>query len=157
MKRLRYEDGPVDETDVRILDALIDNARVSLAELARLVGLSPPSVSERVKRLEEAGVIDGYTVTINPKALGYALALWLRIRPIPGQLDKVAELLRNMPEVVECDRITGEDCFLARAYVSSVDDMEALVDEIIPYAMTNTSIIQSSPVPKRLPPIRRSI
>jgi len=154
MKRLRYENGPVDEADLRILDALIDNARVSLAELARLVGLSSPSVSERVKRLEEAGVIEGYTVTINPKALGYPLALWLRIRPIPGQLEKVAELLRNMPEVVECDRISGEDCFLARAYVASVDAMESLIDEIIPYAMTNTSIIQSSPVPKRLPPIR---
>ncbi|GER02263.1 AsnC family transcriptional regulator [Iodidimonas gelatinilytica] len=154
MKRLRYENGPLDEADVRILDALIDNARVSLAELARLVGLSPPSVSERVKRLEEAGVIEGYTVTVNAKALGYPLALWLRIRPIPGHLEKVAELLRNMPEVVECDRITGEDCFLARAYVSSVDAMESLIDEIIPYAMTNTSIIQSSPVPKRLPLIR---
>jgi len=154
MKRLRYENGPVDEADLRILDALIDNARVSLAELARLVGLSPPSVSERVKRLEEAGVIEGYTARINPKALGYPLALWLRIRPIPGQLEKVAELLRNMPEVVECDRISGEDCFLARAYVSSVDAMESVIDEIIPYAMTNTSIIQSSPVPKRLPPIR---
>lgn len=154
MKRLRYENGPVDETDVRILDALIDNARLSLAELARLVGLSPPSVSERVKRLEEAGVIDGYTVSINPKALGYPLAFWLRIRPIPGQLERVAKLLQSIPEVVECDRITGEDCFLARAYVSSVEDMESLIDEIIPYAMTNTSMIQSSPVPRRLPPIR---
>lgn len=154
MKRLRYEDGPIDEVDARILDALIGNARVSLAELARSVGLSPPSVSERVKRLEEAGVIDGYTVTINPKALGYPLALWLRIRPIPGHLEQVAELLRNLPEIVECDRITGEDCFLARAYVTSVKDMESLIDKIIPYAMTNTSIIQSSPVPKRLPPIR---
>lgn len=153
MKRLRYEDGPLDETDARILDALIENARVSLADLARRVGLSSPSVSERIKRLEEAGIIGGYTVKINPEALGYPLSAWLRVRPIPGELKKVAEILRGLPEVVECDRITGDDCFMARAHVRSVEDLEALIDKIIPYATTNTSIIQSSPVPRRLPEI----
>lgn len=153
MNRLRYENGPLDEVDAEILAALIDNARLSVAELARRVGLSAPSVSERIKRLEEAGVIAGYRVEINPAALGLPLAAWLRIRPMPGQLQRVAEILRGLPEVVECNRITGEDCFLARAYVGSVEDLEALIDEIIPYAMTNTSIIQSSPVPRRLPPI----
>ena len=155
MKRLRFENGALDDTDGRILDALIDNARISLADLSRRVGLSSPSVSERVKRLEEAGVIGGYTVKINPEALGLPLSAWLRIRPIPGQLQKVAEVLRGLPEVVECDRITGEDCFIARAHVRSVEDLEALIDEIIPYATTNTSIIQSSPVPRRLPSIPR--
>jgi Lrp/AsnC family leucine-responsive transcriptional regulator len=153
MKRLRYENGPLDGTDARILEALIADARVSVAELARAVGLSPPSVSERIKRLEEAGVIGGYTVKINPAALGLPLAAWLRIRPIPGQLSKVAEILRALPEIVECDRITGDDCFLARAHVRSVDDLEKLIDRVMPYAMTNTSIIQSSPVERRLPPI----
>lgn len=155
MKRLRYENGGLDDIDLRILSALIDNARVSLAELSRDVGLTPPSVSERIKRLEEAGVIGGYTVKINPEALGLPLAAWLRIRPIPGQLQKVAEILRGLPEVIECDRVTGEDCFIARAHVPSVEDLEALIDEIIPYAMTNTSIIQSSPVPRRLPVIQK--
>lgn len=153
MNRLRYENGPPDGIDVRILDALIDNARISLADLARKVGLSSPSVSERMKRLEEAGIIGGYTVKVDPKALGYPLAAWLRIRPIPGQLQKVADILRSLPEVAECDRITGEDCFMARAYVGSIEELEALIDKVMPYAMTNTSIIQSSPVPRRLPPI----
>ena len=153
MKRLRYKNGAVDETDRRILDALIANGRISLAELARTVGFSPPSVSERLKRLEEAGVIDGYTVNINLQALGYPFAVWFRIRPVSGQLQKVAGILRGMPEVVECDRITGEDCFIARAYVRSVADLERLIDQVIPYAATNSSIIQSSPVPRRLPPI----
>lgn len=153
MKRLRYQNGDLDEIDARLLSALIEDARLSLAELARRVGLSSPSVSERLKRLEEAGVIEGYSVTVNPEALGLPLAAWLRIRPMPGQLKKVAEILRGLPEVVECNRITGDDCFLARAHVRSVEDLEALIDEIIPYAMTNTSIIQSSPVPRRLPPI----
>jgi len=155
VKRLRYENGDLDATDVRILDALVVDARISIADLARSVGLSPPSVSERIKRLEEVGVIEGYTLTINPKALGLPIAAWLRIRPIPGQLQKVADILRGLRESVECDRITGEDCFIARAHVQSVDDLEKLIDQVIPYAMTNTSIIQSSPVKRRLPPILR--
>ena len=153
MKRLRYESGPLDAVDARIVAALADNARISVADLSRRVGLSSPSVSERLKRLEEAGVIQGYTVRLNPEALGLPLAAWLRIRPVPGQLRKVAEILSGLPEIVECDRVTGEDCFIARAHVRSVEDLEALIDEIIPYAMTNTAIIQSSPVPRRLPPI----
>ncbi len=153
MKRLRYVDGEIDSIDKKLLDALVANARISNAEIARLVGLSAPSVSERIKRLEEAGVIEGYTVKINPEALGLQVSAWLRIRPIPGQFHKVAEILRGLPEVVECDRITGEDCFIARAHLKSVKDLERLVDEVIPYAMTNTSIIQSSPVERRLPPI----
>ena len=154
MKRLRYENGNLDATDARILNALVDDARTSIADLARSVGLSPPSVSERIKRLEEVGVIEGYTLTINPKALGLPIAAWLRIRPIPGQLQKVADILRGLREIVECDRITGEDCFIARAHVQSVEELEKLIDQVIPYAMTNTSIIQSSPVKRRLPPFR---
>ena len=153
LNRLRYETAKLDATDLRILEALINDARVSIADLARSVGLSPPSVSERMRRLEEAGVIEGYTLTINPKALGLPIAAWLRIRPMPGHLQKVADILRAMPEIVECDRITGEDCFIARARIQSVDDLEKLIDQVIPYAMTNTSIIQSSPVKRRLPPI----
>jgi Lrp/AsnC family leucine-responsive transcriptional regulator len=153
MKRLRYENGGIDPVDAKILRALATDARTSTAELSRAVGLSAPSVSERVKRLEESGVIEGYSVRINAAALGLPLAAWLRIRPIPGQLQKVAEILQGLPEIVECDRITGEDCFIARAHLRSVGDLERLIDQIIPYAMTNTSIIQSSPVERRLPPI----
>jgi Lrp/AsnC family transcriptional regulator, leucine-responsive regulatory protein len=153
MKRLRYENGDIDPVDAKILRALARDARTSTAELSRAVGLSAPSVSERVKRLEESGVIEGYSVKINAAAIGLPLAAWLRIRPIPGQLQKVAEILQGLPEIVECDRITGEDCFIARAHLRSVADLERLIDQIIPYAMTNTSIIQSSPVERRLPPI----
>lgn len=153
MKRLRYENGNIDPVDAKILRALAKDARISTAELARAVGLSAPSVAERVRRLEESGVIEGYSVKINAAALGLPLAAWLRIRPIPGQLQKVAEILQGLPEIIECDRITGEDCFIARAHLRSVGDLERLIDQIIPYAMTNTSIIQSSPVERRLPPI----
>ena len=157
MKRLRYESGSIDPVDRKLLTALIENSRVSNAELARLVGLSAPSVAERIKRLEEAGVIEGYTTRISPEALGLPIAAWLRIRPIPGELHRVAKILRGLPEIVECDRITGEDCFIARAHVRSVAHLETLIDEVISYAMTNTSIIQSSPVERRLPPISAEI
>lgn len=155
MKRLRYENGDLDAIDARILEALARDARISMADLARSVGLSAPSVSERIRRLEEAGVIEGYTLTISPKAIGLPVAAWLRIRPIPGQLHKVVKLLQELPEIVECDRVTGEDCFIARAHVRTVNDLEKLIDQVISYAMTNTSIIQSSPVKRRLPPIIR--
>jgi Lrp/AsnC family leucine-responsive transcriptional regulator len=153
MKRLRYENGSVDAVDVKLLRALTEDARTSTAELARSVGLSPPSVAERIKRLEEAGVIERYSARISARALGMPLAAWLRIRPIPGQLQKVAEILQGLPEVVACDRITGDDCFIARVCVRSIEDLERVIDEIIPYAMTNTSIVQSSPVERRVPPL----
>ena len=124
-----------------------------MAELAREVGLSAPSVSERVRRLEEAGVILGYAANVNPKALGLPFSAYIRIRPMPGQLKKVASILDGLDAVVECDRITGEDCFVAKAHVRTIEDLETLIDQIMPYGMTNTSIIQSSPVERRLPPI----
>lgn len=154
MNRLRNgKSNGIDAVDAKLLAALVGDARTSIAELARIVGLSPPSVSERVKRLEEAGVIEGYSVRVDSAALGFPLAAWLRIRPVPGELRRVAEIVASLPEIVECDRVTGEDCFVARAHVRSVEDLERVIDRIIPYAMTNTSIIQSSPVKRRLPPI----
>jgi Lrp/AsnC family transcriptional regulator, leucine-responsive regulatory protein len=154
MKRLRFENGALDKIDARLLQLLAADARMTVADLARKVRLSAPSVAERMKRLEDAGVIEGYAARINPQALGLKLAAWLRIRPIPGQLQKVADILRGLPAIIECDRVTGEDCFIARAHVRSIAELEKLIDRIIPYAMTNTAIIQSSPVARRLPPIR---
>lgn len=156
MKRLNHENGELDELDVRILEVLVANARVTTAEIARSVGLSSPSVAERVRRLEEAGVITGYRAMISPVAIGLPISVWFRIRPVPGALEKVTEIIRSIPEIVECDRVTGEDCFLARAHLNSITDMERVIDLLIPHAMTNTSIIQSSPVTRRLPPLRKS-
>ncbi len=153
MKRLGYENGQLDAVDEKILTTLVENARTTTAELARAVKLSAPSVAERVKRLEEASVITGYTTEISPEAIGLPISVWLRIRPVPGQLEKVVEVIRGIPEITECDRVTGEDCFLARAHLATVMDLERVIDLIIPYAMTNTSVIQSSPVERRLPPL----
>jgi Lrp/AsnC family leucine-responsive transcriptional regulator len=153
MRRLGYQNGPIDATDRRILQSLTADARTTMAELARQVGLSAPSVTERVRRLEEAGVIRGYRAEIDPGALGLPIAAWIRIRPVPGELARVAEILKGLDAIVECDRITGEDCFVACAHVADVAALERLIDRIVPYATTNTSVIQSQPVPRRLPPL----
>lgn len=149
MKRLRTESADLDVSDMKILRLLEKDARISTAELARSVGLSAPSVAERMKRLQESGVIEAYSVRINPATLGLPLSAWLRIRPVPGQLALLAEIIRELPEIVQCDRVTGEDCFVALAHVGSVAELERVIDRIIPYAMTNTAIIQSSPVVAR--------
>jgi Lrp/AsnC family transcriptional regulator, leucine-responsive regulatory protein len=151
MKQLRSENGELESVDNRILAMLLKDARTPVAEIARKVGMSSPSVSERIRRLEERGTIEGYAVQLNPAAFGLPLAAWLRIRPVPGQLATVADIIKTIPEIALCDRVTGEDCFIARVHVRSVIDLERVIERIIPYAMTNTSIIQSSPVPARLP------
>jgi Lrp/AsnC family leucine-responsive transcriptional regulator len=151
MKRLGNENPELDVVDLKILRSLAEDARTKVAEIARLVGMSAPSVAERIRRMQDSGAIEAYTIRINPAAFGLPLSAWLRIRPVPGQLAKVTEILKNLPEIAQCDRVTGEDCFIARVHVASVIDLERVIDQIIPYAMTNTSIIQSSPVTVRLP------
>ena len=138
-----------DPTNRQIVTALQGDARLTLAELGRRVGLSSPAVAERVQRLEADGVIAGYRAQIDPRAFGYALTAVVRVRPAPRQLPKVAEVARATPEVVECHRITGEDCFFLKAHVRDVTHLEELIDRFTPFGQTTTSIVQSSPVPAR--------
>ena len=138
-----------DATNRRILGELQADARLTLAELGRRVGLSSPAVAERLARLEDAGVITGYRAEVDPRALGYALTAVIRVRPAPRQLPKVAEIARETPEVVECHRITGEDCFFVKAHVRSVEHLEEVIDRFTGFGQTTTSIVQSSPVPAR--------
>ena len=139
----------LDETNRRLLAELQLDARLSLAELGRRVGLSAPAVAERLQRMELAGVIRGYEVRVDPRALGYALAAIIRVRPAPGQLVSVAEAARERPEVVECHRVTGDDCYLMKAYVRDVEHLEEAIDVFAALGQTTTSIVQSSPVAGR--------
>ena len=141
----------LDELDRRLVAALDRNSRTSLVDLARLIGLSPQSTSDRIARLEDVGAVRGFTVTLDPAALGLTVGAYIRIRPAMGELQRVAKLVGEIPEIVECDRITGEDCFIAKAFVCNVGDLERIIDKLLPYAQTNTSIIQSSPVKRRQP------
>jgi Lrp/AsnC family leucine-responsive transcriptional regulator len=139
----------VDDTDRALLVELQRDARLSLAELGRRVGLSPPAVGERVRRLTDDGVIRGFRTDVDPRALGYALSAIVRVRPAPRQLQKVAELARATPEVVECHRITGEDCFFLKAHVRDVEHLEEVIDRFAFHGQTTTSVMQTSPVPVR--------
>jgi Lrp/AsnC family transcriptional regulator, leucine-responsive regulatory protein len=143
----------LDEINCRLLNELQADARLSIAELGRRVSLSPPALAERVQRLERAGVITGYHAAVNAQALGYPIAAFVRIRPTTRQLQRIPELARDVPEVVECHRVTGEDCFVLKLHLQAMDDLEGILDRFIAFGQTTTSIIHSSPVASRPLPI----
>jgi Lrp/AsnC family leucine-responsive transcriptional regulator len=141
--------GLLDPINRRLLAELRDDPRLTMAELGRRIGMSAPAVTERVRRMEEAGVIVGYRLDVDPAALGLPIAAYVRVRPNPGQLPTVAELARAVPEIVECHRVTGEDCYVMRAHLRDVLHLEEVIDRFTVLGQTTTSIMQSSPVPGR--------
>jgi Lrp/AsnC family transcriptional regulator, leucine-responsive regulatory protein len=143
----------LDATDRRILAELSADGRVSLAELGRRVSLSPPAVAERVGRLERAGVITGYHAAIDPRALGFGLTAIVRVRPAARQLPRIPELAAQIPEISECLRITGEDCFFLKVHLRSIAELSPLLDRFLRYGSTTTSIVNDAPIPGRQPPI----
>jgi Lrp/AsnC family transcriptional regulator, leucine-responsive regulatory protein len=151
-----YEANLLDAVNLRLLEELQADGRLSVAELGRRVSMSPPAVGERVQRLERAGVITGYSAEIDPAAVGYPISAVVRIRPSPGQLVKIPEIARETPEVSECHRITGEDCYLLKLHLRSIGELEELLDRFTPYGQTTTSIVHSSPVARRGPPLGSS-
>lgn len=150
---IAYEANLLDDINLRLLKELEADGRLGMAELGRRIGMSPPAVADRVQRLERAGVITGYRAELDPKALGYPVAAVVRIRPSPGQLQRIPEIARETAEVAECYRITGEDCYLLRLHLRSIDELESVLDRFTPFGLTTTSIIHSSPVPRRGPPL----
>jgi Lrp/AsnC family leucine-responsive transcriptional regulator len=148
-----YETKLLDPINLRVLDELVSDGRIAMAELGRRVGLSAPAVAERVQRLERAGVIAGYRAELDPRALGFSVSAIVRIRPAPGQLQRIPQVARETPEVAECHRITGDDCYLLRLHLRSIDDLEDVLDRFTPYGLTTTSIVHSTPVPRRGPPL----
>src|SRR3954454_12063650 len=142
----------LDPTNCALLRELQEDGRATLAELGRRVGLSPPAVGERLGRLERAGVITGYRADVDPRALGFTVAAVVRIRPVDRQLQRIPEVARDIPEIVECERITGEDCYLVRLHLRDIADLEAILDRFTPLGQTMTSIVHSAPVPPRALP-----
>ena len=154
ISRTRSLDRPrLDATDRKILGELTADGRISLAELGRRVNLSSPAVAERVQRLERSGVITGYRTEIDPRALGYQLTAIVRVKPAPRMLARIPELAEQIPEVGECHRITGEDCFFLKVHLRSIDELSPLLDRFLVYGQTTTSLINASPIPRRDPPI----
>ena len=114
MNRSRYLSRPLDTTDRAIIAALSENGRMTVRDLAAQIGLSSPSITERIHKLEDAGAIRGYTIVVDPKAFGLGIAAHVRMRALPGEVKRLAQMLVDTPEVIEADRVTGEDCFLAK-------------------------------------------
>jgi len=141
----------VDAVDRAVLAQLDADPRLSTAELARRVKVSVPTARDRVRRLQEARVIRGYRLDVDPAALGYPVAAFVRVRPGPGQLPKIVELAQSLPQVSECHRITGEDCFLMKVHATDLNTFEEVLDRFLLHGQTTTSIIQSTPVPPRTP------
>jgi Lrp/AsnC family transcriptional regulator, leucine-responsive regulatory protein len=151
MNRSRYVIRQLDKIDRAIIAALTENGRMTFRELAKQIGLSSPSVTERVLKLQDAGAVRGYSVVIDPKVFGLEIAAHVRLRAMPGQVPKVARMLTETPEIIEADRVTGEDCFLAKALVSNLHELETVIDRFGPFASIDVAIIQSSTVARRLP------
>ena len=124
-----------------------------MTALGRRVGMSSPAVTERVRRMEEAGVIRGYRLDLDPAALGLPSPPTSASAPTPASLPRIAELAQQIPEVVECHRVTGEDCFILKVHLPAMDQLDRILDRFLLYGTTTTSIIQSSPVPPRSLPL----
>jgi Lrp/AsnC family transcriptional regulator, leucine-responsive regulatory protein len=147
-----------DLPNVQLLEILSSNPRTNISEMARRVDMSAPAVRERIIRLEEAGVIRGYRIDIDPAALGLPVTAFIRVRPAQGQSKKVAELVQTMPEVSECHRVTGEDCYILKVHLATIGEhLDRVIDELIVYGQTTTSIVQSTPVAPRQLPLRRQL
>ena len=140
-----------DHKNIEILKCLQRNPRMSIAELARKIRMSNPAAKERVRRLEKSGVIAGYRLELDPKAAGHEITAFVRIRPLPGHLPKISALAQQIPEVVECHRITGEDCFILKVHLPDIASLDRVLDCFLVHGQTTTSIVQSSPVPPRSP------
>jgi len=143
----------LDETNRRLLRELHANPRITMSALGRIVGMSAPAVTERVQRMERDGVITGYRVDVDPAALGLPVSAFTRVRPAPRELSKVAELAASLPQVSECHRITGEDCFLIRVHAPTIQELEETLDQFLLYGQTVTSMVVSTPVPRRPLPV----
>lgn len=151
MNRSRYVTRPIDATDRAIIAALVGNGRMTVRELAEQIGMSSPSVTERIHKLEDAGAISSYTINVDPTVFGLGVTAHVRLCALPGEAKRVAQMLIDTPEIVEADHVTGEDCFVAKAVVHDVQELETVMDRFLTFSSVDTAIIQSSTVVKRLP------
>ena len=139
----------MDQIGWKLLHELQINGRLSYAELGRRVGLTTPAVVERVKRMEDAGIIVGYHADVDPMKVGMPITAFIRMSVVGDVFNKITAVVKNSPEVVECHRGTGADSFIMKVHVRSVEHLEGLIDRLTPFGTTSTSIVLSSPVEKR--------
>ncbi|MGE7368340.1 Lrp/AsnC family transcriptional regulator [Neorhizobium sp. NPDC001467] len=143
----------LDYADKAIIDLLLDDSRVSLRTIGAQIGMTAPAVRDRILRMEDVGIIEGFTIRLNTRALGFHLEAVLRVEPLPGKLRAVEKVLQDMPEIVDCSVVTGEDCFVARLLMREIGELDRLLGPLHDVARTKTSIVHRQPVPPRRPPV----
>ncbi|MCF7520937.1 Lrp/AsnC family transcriptional regulator [Neisseria sp. ZJ106] len=136
----------MDNYDMKILQALHQNARITMKELSQKVHLSQPACTERVKKMEANGIIRQYTAVIDWSKLSYPLATVVRIRPLPGYLQEVERIIKEMGNIAWCVKVTGDDAFICQMLIHSVSELDACLSKIAQIATTNTSVIKSTVV-----------
>jgi len=140
----------LDATGWKILRALQENARTTYAELAKQVNLTAPAVAERVRKMEEAGIITGYHAGINLEALGYAMLVFIQLAVSYEKEKRLIEFMHNQPEVLECYNLTGQDAFIIKAALSSVAQLDDLLGRLAQFGQTTTHIVLSNTIPHRV-------
>ncbi|MFT4134247.1 Lrp/AsnC family transcriptional regulator [Labrys sp. (in: a-proteobacteria)] len=143
----------LDNADRAIIDLLLHDSRISLRTIGAAVELTAPAVRDRILKLEDIGIIEGFSIRLNTRALGFSLEAILRVEPLPGKLRAVEKALQDMPEIVDCSVVTGEDCFVARLLLREVSELDRLLGPLHDIARTKTSIVHRQPVPPRRPPL----
>lgn len=141
----------LDKKDRMILQALENDARQSLSALGKRIGLSQPAISERVRRLEAAGVIKGYGARLDPVKLGLRMQAIVRLRTTHAHIEKCIEMFESLPEVIDVFRVTGEDCFVVRCLIAMPEDLERIVDSLAAYGSVTTSLVLSHPISRGVP------
>lgn len=139
----------LDDTGWQILASLQENARISFKELGQQIGLSSPAVAERIRRMEDAGIITGYRVELNLEKLGLPMTAFIRISSAGEKCVKFSKIISDLPEVLECHRITGSDHFIIKVVVSSTAHLETLIDQLVIYGQLTVSVVLSSPIKRR--------
>ena len=142
-------DTAPDDIERRILTELQENARITFTELGKRVGLTAPAAAERVRRLEESGVVAAFRAHLDPARIGYPITAFVRWTSSGPDCARLGEVARDIPEIVECHRITGETSYILKVVARSVQHLESLLDRLIPHGSTITSVVLSSPVVHR--------
>jgi len=136
----------LDETGQRILQTLQKEARLSFSEIGSRVGLSTSAVIERVQRMEEAGIINGYHAAVDAQKLGYSMLVFIRLHTAPERYPRVQAIVESMPEVLECYHVTGEESFVMKVVVESVSQLEGIIQRLSPFGKTATSVVLSTTI-----------
>ena len=140
---------PLDGTDRRIVEHLQRDGRISVADLARAISLSPSATADRLRRLTDTGVVTGYSATIDPQALGYTITAFVRLAYPSGNYKPFHDLIDATPEVVEAHHVTGDDCFIVKVLARSMGDLERVTGRLATLGGITTSVVYSSPLPRR--------